>query len=431
MGDIAVMKRDGVGRPQLAAADIHALSQLLAETPELGGRRLDARERYQKTPLPDRVRHLWRFTNPEHLMPVASALPLAAPAAADLPETPEDGAAALLQGGTRSRAVLSDSARAAGLEILPLAEAGEAAVAALGSTAAAGFFSAFNDAAWNTGLFVRVPRGVTLPGPVHVRIDAGAGTTVPRLLVLVEDGAEAVVVEDHVGGRDARVVGVSEALVGADARLSRVLLQRWAADVNGHLSAASRLERGAELLTVFASFGGSRAKMELAATLAGEGARSRMVGVALAGGGQHLDHHTRHEHLVGRTWSQIDFKAVVSGRSRSSYTGLIRIAADAPESEAYQENRNLMLSDTGRVDTIPELEILTDEVSCSHGATVAPVDMEQVFYLQSRGLDRKAAMGLVVRGFVEDTLRRLPDAPRAAVAALVADRIDALNGGRS
>jgi Fe-S cluster assembly protein SufD len=135
-----------------------------------------------------------------------------------------------------------------------------------------------------------------------------------------------------------------------------------------------------------------------------------------------------HRHTSGHTWSNIDFKAAVTDRARSAYTGLIRIERDAGASEAFQENRNLLLSERARADTIPELEILTDDVSCSHGATAAPVDPEQLFYLQSRGLTAREALRQVVRGFVEPTLALMPEGLRAEIEKLIEARLQRIEG---
>ena len=151
-----------------------------------------------------------------------------------------------------------------------------------------------------------------------------------------------------------------------------------------------------------------------------------MIGVALGSGKQRCDLHTGHNHKAGNTWSNIDFKAVMGGQARSSYTGLIRIDENARVTEAFQTNRNLLLTPKAHADAIPELEILNEEVSCSHGATVAPVDPEQLFYLQSRGMSPDEAVGLVVRGFLENTLRSLPAALRPAVEQVVESRLEAL-----
>ena len=226
------------------------------------------------------------------------------------------------------------------------------------------------------------------------------------------------------GGPGMNAVGVTEILAGAASRVRHVLVQVWEPGTTGHLSCRATADRDAEILTVFGTFGGDRSKLELAVDLAGSGARSEMVGVALGGDRQRFDHHTRHRHLGDHTWSNIDFKAVTAGRARSSYSGLIRIEEQAKFSEAYQENRNLLLSKTSRVDAVPELEIHNQEVSCSHGATVAPVDPEQLFYLQSKGLDPAQAVALIVQGFLDRTFDRLEEAVPPVVGQWVEKRLD-------
>jgi Fe-S cluster assembly protein SufD len=423
-------------RPALTADDLAVLSGLTGESPALCARRRAAAGRYAAVADPDRVTHLWRFTDPAHLLPeTVQPPPSGAPHAA--PHALGAAARVLMVAGLRPLIATDLKALAAGLVVKPLAEAEEELAALSGRERAAaaddeGLFQALNGAAWNTGLYVGVPPGAVLADPVHVVIDATGGPTLPRLVVDLGEGAQAVVVEEHHGGdAGSRVVAASELHAAADARLRHVLVQTWGEGVRGHLTARARAGRDADVLTVFASFGGERSKVELATDLAGEGARSEMIGVVMGAGRQRFDHHTRHRHLAGRTWSNIDFKAVADGSARSSYTGLIRIEQDARGSEAYQENRNLLLSDGSRADSIPELEILNQDVGCSHGATVSPVDPAQVFYLQSRGLDPDEALRLIVRGFLEKTLGRLPEDLRERLEALVGTRLAALQGRSS
>jgi Fe-S cluster assembly protein SufD len=426
LADLALVNPEDRTAP--SAADVRDLSRALGESPALAAWRAAGLAAYRDAAWPDRVQHLWRFTDPADLLPVALPAPLAAPAAVDLPA---DGPAVLLLPG---RAPLwNAAAEAAGLALTPLADAdpGELPLGAA-VPPGSGLFAALNAAAWSAGLCLRVPRGRRLEAPLRVIVPAGAAASLPRLLVLVETGAEATVVEDHLGGgAGTRVVGVSELFLAPGARLRHVLVQRWAPDAAGHLILRGRLERDADLFSVLAAFGGRRVKLDVGAVLTGAGARSELVGVTLGEGRQHLDHHTVHRHEAGRTWSNLDFKAAVAGRARSTYTGLIRIEEGAAGSEAYQENRNLLLSPRAHADTIPELEILTDEVSCSHGATVAPVDPEHLFYLQSRGLTAPDALRLVVRGFLEDTLRRVPDNLRPALEELAGGRLARLTGGEA
>jgi Fe-S cluster assembly protein SufD len=423
-----------VRRPSLGGEDVAALSRQAGEGPALFARRRAAADRYAAAADPDRVTHLWRFTDPGHLLPESVAMPaVAAPHAA--PHAEGAAARVLMLAGLRPLIATGLKALAAGLVVKPLVEA-EVELQALDARERApdadpqeGLFQALNGAAWNTGLYVGVPPGTILTDPVHVVIDAAGPSALPRLVVDLGEGAQAVVVEEHTGGdAGSRVVASSELHAADGARLRHVLVQTWHEGVCGHLTARTRAGRDADALTVFASFGGERSKVELATDLAGEGARSEMIGVVMGAGRQRFDHHTRHRHLAGRTWSNIDFKAVADASARSSYTGLIRIEQDARGSEAYQENRNLLLSGSSRADSIPELEILNQDVSCSHGATVAPVDSEQIFYLQSRGLDPDEALRLVVRGFLEKTLSSLPADLRERLEGLVGARLAALQG---
>ncbi|MDD5719088.1 MAG: Fe-S cluster assembly protein SufD [Candidatus Krumholzibacteria bacterium] len=386
--------------------------------------RLHAAAALARAEFPDRVRHLWRYTDPVRLQPRR----LLAPAPQDVVlDAPAVGPAVLVAPGQTPR--LSAAATACGITVAPLfADADAAEFYGQAVPATAGYFEALNGAAWNLGLSVRIPRGRHLAEPLRVLIPAPAdGDLLPRLLIVVEESASLAVVEEHYGGgAGGLVLGATEILAGAGAEVRHALVQRWADGQVGHLIQRAHLARDARFVGATVSLGGDLAKLDLGAVLAGEGARSEIVGVTLPRQRQHLDHHTLHRHTAGRTWSNIDFKAAVSDRARSAYTGLIRIERNAPGSEAYQENRNLLLGAQARADTIPELEILTDEVSCSHGATVAPVDPEQIHYLRSRGLPPEAALYLIVRGFVESVLAQTPDGVREELDALITARLAGL-----
>jgi Fe-S cluster assembly protein SufD len=220
-----------------------------------------------------------------------------------------------------------------------------------------------------------------------VRGDGSFGLV--RNLVIVEDGASATIVEEALGaqqgGRD-RLSEVTEIFAAADSEVRYLPLQHLGREVVSHRTVRARLDRQARLLTVIGSFGGGSYKADLGVSLVGPGAESRMVGVCFGDGRGRADHHTVQDHVAGHTTSDIDFRVVLAGKARSAYTGLIRIAKDAPYCEAFQENRNLLLSEQARAESIPELEILTDEVRCKHGATAGPIDQDQLFYLASRGL---------------------------------------------
>jgi Fe-S cluster assembly protein SufD len=416
-------------RPAVAGDDLAELCDQLDQVETARQARLEALSRYGQAGFPDRVEHLWRFTNPENLLPsdlTTTGLNGAGVKVADLPAVVEASATVDLWPGRQPVVQMGEGQKKAELTIGPL-DGSMAAGTVEQQDAPSALFRHLNSAAWNTGLQIDVAAGVVLSGPVVVRVHAQGPALLPRILFRAGGGAEATLVEQHVdGGSETHVIGRSDIVAGTGARVRHVVLQTWQDGTRGHLTVQSRAGRDADLLTVFATFGGERVKMELTADLQGEGARSRMIGVALGGENQRFDHHTRHRHLAGRTWSDIDFKSVGAGRSRSSYTGLIRIEENAPVSEAYQVNRNLLLSSQSRADAIPELEILNEDVSCSHGATVAPVDPDQLFYLESRGLGSDDALRLVVRGFLEKTLQSIPESLRPGFESLVEDRLGRL-----
>ncbi len=156
------------------------------------------------------------------------------------------------------------------------------------------------------------------------------------------------------------------------------------------------------------SLGAKTMKLDTGTLLAGEGSEVETIGLLFGSGRQAFDHHTVHHHTAPHTNSNLDFKAVVTGRARSAYTGNITIEKEAPFSSAYQTNHNLLLSDKAQAESIPELEIKVDEVQCSHGATVGQVDPDELFYLMSRGIPEKEAVRQIVRGFLEAILQKVP-----------------------
>jgi Fe-S cluster assembly protein SufD len=353
--------------------------------------------------LADRSSHLWRYT---------SSSAFDAPAAPSAP-TP--------------RVELSEAARAAGVRVRPLADSPEA-LAVLGQAVPAGHgpLEDRNRSAWNAGLAVLVPAGAVVAEPVRVVFPAAAGT-LPRLVVQVGEGADVMLVEQHEGGGEGVVVvGVSELFAAAGSRVVHAVRHAWQPGTRAHLTSRLVLDRDAVGLSALAAVGGDLVKVDVGAVLAGPGASSEIVSLVAADGSRHVDVHTRHEHRAGRTHSNVVAKASLAGRARSVYTGLIRIEQGARGAEAYQENRNLMLSDTARADTIPELEILNDEVACTHGATVAPVDPAALFYLESRGLAPSDAVQVLVEGFYADALARLPEAVRPWLAVSPSGRLSDL-----
>jgi Fe-S cluster assembly protein SufD len=329
-----------------------------------------------------------------------------------------------------------DAALPAGAYAGPIAEApgahADVVRAQLGSlvTGTEGRFIAANTARWNAGVLVHLPRGTVSEQPITIDLsvapagdaptgDAAAGdgpadraptALLPRLLVIVEAQAQAtIVVRLRSDDAPLLVSGVVEIVAGDHSTLRLLLDGRWGEQTREFTTLRSRLGQGATVEVATLAIGGRIVKQTLEALLAGEGAHSDMRGVALGDDDQHFDFVTLQDHVAPRTTSNVEIKAALAGASRSVYYGLTRVEETASGASAEQENRNLLLSSHAKADSDPVLEILTSEViRCGHAATVGPVDREALFYLQSRGLDERTALQLLVAGFFQSVVRRFP-----------------------
>jgi Fe-S cluster assembly protein SufD len=202
-----------------------------------------------------------------------------------------------------------------------------------------------------------------------------------------------------------------------------VVIQRFPDGVISHVTYRTRVDRGGSHRPFIVSLGGRLSKFDVGTLLAGDGSETELLGVVFGAKGQRFDHHTVHDHAARNTRSNLEMRVVLTDRAQSAYTGLIRIGESAPFAEAYQENRNLVLSKRAKAETIPELEISTDEVRCKHGATVGPVDEDQIFYLMSRGIPWTRAVRMIVRGFVDAVLDRAPTDLKAKIGETVEERL--------
>ena len=289
-------------------------------------------------------------------------------------------------------------------------------------------FAAHNAAVWQHGLLVHVPKGVELDKPLYVRITSSANDAALfwRLLVIADPGARFTLVEEIVPSPElhAYTNEAAELFVGDAAKLEYVSLQNLSRETWHFASHHARVERDAELDWVAGGFGSKKGKTRIQNDLAGQGATSRVTGAYFTDGDQHLDYDTYQEHIAPNTTSDFAFKGALRDTSTAVWRGMIRVEPDAQKTNAYQENRNLMLSPTTHAVPIPGLEILANDVRCTHGATVGRVDREQLFYLMARGLSRGEAERLIVRGFFEDVLARVELEPvREALATALEARI--------
>jgi Fe-S cluster assembly protein SufD len=290
-------------------------------------------------------------------------------------------------------------------------------------------FAAHNAAMWRNGLLVQVPKGVVLDRPLYVRVtnSVAQGTLFWRMLVILEEGAQASIIEEYAssspdlpGYTNAAV----ELFVEPSAKLEYVSLQNLSRDTWHFATHHARVERDAELDWIAGGFGSHRGKTWIQNDLAGRGATSRVTGAYFTDGDQHLDYDTYQLHLAPDTTSDFAFKGALRDESTAVWRGMIRVEPDAQKTNAYQENRNLMLSPTTHAVPIPGLEIMANDVRCTHGATVGRVDRDELFYCMARGLSRGEAERLIVRGFFQDILDRIELEPvREALASALEARI--------
>jgi len=290
-------------------------------------------------------------------------------------------------------------------------------------------FAAHNAAMWQNGLLVVVGRDVVLEEPLYVRIANAVdnGSLFFRLLVIAEAGARFSLIEEYASARpDVRGYSnaVVELFVEEGAKLEYVSLQNLSRETWHFASHHARVGRDAELDWVAGGFGSKKGKIRIQNDLAGPGATSRVTGAYFADAEQHLDYDTFQEHMAPNTTSDFAFKGALRESARSVWRGMIRVEKDAQKTNAYQENRNLLLSKDAHADSIPGLEILANDVRCTHGATLGQVDREQLFYLMARGLSRAEAERLIVRGFFQDVLDRIELEPvREALGSALEARI--------
>jgi Fe-S cluster assembly protein SufD len=290
-------------------------------------------------------------------------------------------------------------------------------------------FAAHNASLWKQGLLVHVPRGVVLEQPLYVRLanSVDGGSLFFRLLVIAEPESRFTLIEEYTSSTPelaAYTNIVSELFVEQGARLEYVSLQNLSRETWHFGNHHARVGRDAELDWVAGGFGSKKGKTWIQNDLAGRGATSRVTGAYFTDRDQHIDYDTFQLHQAPDTTSDFAFKGALRDTSTAVWRGMIRVEPDAQKTNAYQENRNLMLSPTTHAVPIPGLEILANDVRCTHGATVSRVDREQLFYAMARGLTHSEAERLILRGFFQDVLDRIDLEPvREALSEALEARI--------
>ncbi|HXF64046.1 MAG TPA: Fe-S cluster assembly protein SufD [Caldilineaceae bacterium] len=271
-------------------------------------------------------------------------------------------------------------------------------------------FAALHAALWNSGAFIYVPDNTRVELPLQVilhQATPGVGGYHHTLLVAGQS-AEVTVVDDLLGGENGLQSSVVELYLHDNSVVRYMNLQDFEHSTWNFLTGRAAMHRNADLRWIQVSWGSRLTKAFLDVDLMGEGGHAELLGIYFPTGRQHIDHQTLQLHRAPHCFSDLLFNGALKDKSRSVYMGVIKVFPGAQKTDAYQRNGNLILDGTARADSIPGLEIEADDVRCTHGATAAQVEDEYVFYLMARGLTRAQAERMIVQGFFQAVLDRVP-----------------------
>jgi Fe-S cluster assembly protein SufD len=384
--------------PAITEATVRALSQRLNEPDWLLQRRLDAWRAFEAMSMPNPLEEEWRRTD-------ISGLDLEAMLVAP-PEHVRKIGIGVSAKGPPSKLVYEDLSAAATSHRKVVEKHLHSLVKASDWK-----LQALEAALWQ-GALVYVPAGVEVEVPVQHLVLGHESATLHHLLIVAEANSSVTVVQ-QLQSPDADTQsltsGAVEIVCGPDSRVRYVETQRWGANTYGFSTIRVHLDRGAELSAALVGLGGRLAKTKLEVTLAGEGSRAVLLGLGFGNDKQHFDYVTLQDHIAPRTSSDLLFKAALDGEASTVWNGTVRIQKGAGQSEANQTSRNLLLSEHAKAAPIPVLEIEAyDVLRCSHGATAGPLDEDQRFYLESRGVPPAEAQQFLVEAFFREVLDRLP-----------------------
>lgn len=380
--------------------DAGGLELLAKDSPEwLRTLRHQAFADYQKLPFPTHREEAWRRTDPERVRPQEQQVLV--------PESRLEllGEDAMPEGITFS--LLEDAA----------AKQPELIQKNLFSVAKRDFhaFAALNGAFWRGGTFLHLPRDRSTGETALVtRHNFGTtdGVALPHSLVVAERFSKGTLVEVFQGGDGALMAAPTVELhLEEGANLRYVFVHDWGKKTSAVPYFHARLEKDATLQLLFVGLGGSVAKVFIESDLVGEGAKSEVLGIVMARGRQHVDIDVQQAHRVGSTVSDVLFHCALTDKARTIFSGNVLCEPGSQKIDGYQQNRNLLLSEKARADSMPKLEIEANDVRCTHGATFTTYDQAQRFYLESRGLNRQEAEHLLVSGFFQSVIERVDNEP--------------------
>lgn len=274
-------------------------------------------------------------------------------------------------------------------------------------------FAALHKAYLRSGTFLYVPDGVEVVAPLEVFhwLAEENGSTFPHTLIVAGRNSKVTLIDHFNSACDAPgfACAVNDLYVGEGAQVVYVCEQNWSQKVLSFQLSSTLVERDGKVAGLNLNLGAGYSRVESRSRLNGPGSRSDMLAVTVADNDQVFDLRTAQDHCERATSSDLLFKNALADRSRVIFSGIIRVEEGAHQTDAYQTNRSLMLSDEAESNSMPGLEILADDVKCSHGSTAGSVSPEEMFYLRARGIPEKVARQLMVAGFLDEVVARLPD----------------------
>ena len=381
-------------------------------------RKRSAYARFEALPLPTRTDEGWRFSNLSGIRLEGYAPAAAAGAPVEALKVEASATLAFSGGRLVASTPLSPELVRAGVVVTTLSEALarhpellRAHFMAQPQKLGSAKFAALHEAFVADGAFIHVPKGVAVPKPILItHAAAGAGTAVfPHTLVIAEDNSQVTVVDSFTSEDGIRLFacGANDLYAGHGAQLTYAAAQCWSHEALSLQFNSTVVRRDARVQSLNLHLGAKQARHESLSQLQAPGGFSEMLAVTVATGAREFDQRTLQIHQAPNTKSDLLYKNALLDQARTIFSGLIIVDPDAQKTDAYQSNRNLMLSDEAESNSLPGLEIQANDVRCTHGATSARIDPEQEFYLKSRGIPPEAANELLIFGFFEEVLNRL------------------------
>lgn len=405
-------------------------------------RRLEAWDVYASLPMPTTSDEPWRRTNLRRFQPdsigpslngTAAGTTVPGYLATQLTEDKTGGLLVQVDGVTQQYE-LSDELKAQGVIFCDMhgavrdhGELVQKLFMTEGVPVTDGKFAALHGAFWRGGTFLYVPKNVKAAAPMHSTLWSASGKTFTHTLVVLEEGAEATFIDEYGSAEsttDALHVGVIELLVRDNASLMYAGLQDFGTNMWQFNHERGRVGRDAKLDWVTSAMGTRLLKAFQTVELDGQGSWARMSGLFFADGRQHFDLDTQQNHNAPDTVSDLLYKGALRGKSRSVWQGMIKALPGSQRIDGFQANRNLLLDKDARADSIPGLEIEADDVACTHASTIGKIDQEEVFYLMSRGIHRETAIQMVVEGFFDPLMQRIPfEGVRERIAERIIEKV--------